>query len=539
MAKIHLLPDELINQIAAGEVIERPASVVKELVENAIDAGAARITIEIQGTGKKLIRVADNGRGMSEKEISLALQRHSTSKISSLDDLFNIQTLGFRGEALPSIASVSKTKISPNPSGAGLTVEVKELFHNIPVRKKFLKSDATEMGHIGDIVAKYILAYPGISFELTSDGKPLLQSAGTGNLKDAIMSVYGVELLKELSAVAAELPWGKINGLVSRPTITRLDKNYEIFFVNGRSVKNFLLNRALEEAYRTLIPSGRYPVGVIFISIDPKLVDVNVHPTKREVKFLRTNEVTAALTEAVKRVWDNGKDAGMDVGSQSLVENDSLDQIPISGFHTGFLTHNPTTSFSQLETGEPSPVFQVNNTYIIKPTDEGITIIDQHAAHERILYDQLSRPRSNVQGRQPLLVPEAIEVGVKESAILKEDPEYFHDLGFELEEFGQNTYLIRTVPAAAVKAPIKQLLLDLISELGEAGKAVQLEVKLENARKLIACHSAIRAGDKLTVEEMNRLVKDLYNTASPATCPHGRPTIVKIDEPTLKKWFQR
>ncbi len=307
-SRIQVLSNDLINKIAAGEVVERPASVVKELVENSIDAKSSKITVEVQAAGKKLIRVSDNGAGMTKEEIKLALQRHSTSKITNLDDLFNIQTLGFRGEALPSIASVSKMTLEPNPSGSGVTAKIKELFYNTPARKKFMKSPVTEMGHIGNIVAKYALANPQIAFELISDGKPLLHTAGTVNLRDAIISVYGLDLFKELTWGEAEFSFGKISGFISKPTLSRVDKTYEVFFVNNRYIRNFLLNRALEEAYRTLIPNNRYPVAILFIEINPKKIDVNVHPAKREVKFQKTNEVMEAIRQFVAKTLKPDKD---------------------------------------------------------------------------------------------------------------------------------------------------------------------------------------------------------------------------------------
>jgi DNA mismatch repair protein MutL len=532
---IKILPDDLINKIAAGEVVERPASVVKELVENSIDAGASRIKVEIQGAGKKLIRVSDNGSGLTEEEINLALQRHSTSKISTLEDLFNLHSLGFRGEALPAIASVSNLKLEPNPSGSGLTVEVVELFYNVPARKKFLKSDATELGHIGDVVAKYTLAYPGIAFELIVDGKPLLKSGGSGNLKEAVMSVYGAEVLKSLVEVKSVFSWGKISGLVSRPIVTRIDKNYEVFYVNGRSVRNFLLNRALEEAYRTLIPGQRYPVGLLFIEIDPKLFDVNVHPTKREVKFLKTNEVMEAIRSSVKQALQEsgsqfeGVAASLDAGNRAI-EIGSGDQLPMTGFDAGLRAQSPSSGLT--------PLYQLALTYIVATDGLELVIIDQHAAQERILYDQLCC-QSSVSCRQSLLTPETAELGIKETIILQENLEELKKAGFELEEFGGSAYLIRAVPAVAIKAPIKTLLLDLIAELSELGKAVQPEVKRENLFKIIACRSAVKAGDKLSFEEMKQLINDLLATQNPATCPHGRPTLINITEAELKKRFAR
>ena len=535
--RIKILPEDLINKIAAGEVVERPASVVKELVENSIDAGATQIVVEVQDAGKKLIRVSDNGSGMTEEEIKIALERHSTSKISSTEDLFNIKTLGFRGEALPSIASVSKLRIEPNPSGAGVTVESKDLFYNVPARKKFLKSDATEVGHIGEFVSKYAMAYPQIAFKLVSDGKALISSSGNGKLIDAILSIYGAELARELIEIDSQFQPGRIFGFASRPTLSRIDKNYETFYVNGRFVRNFLLNRALEEAYRTLIPGNRYPVGVLFIDIDPRQVDVNVHPTKREVKFLKTQEVMNAVTAAVAKGLADFKEY------QNIRVSEGEDQkIRISEKPEMMDVFFPIVSQSiELEVTAVQPlipIYQFKQTYIIATDGEELMLIDQHAAHERILYDRLGH-ESRVTDRQSLLIPETLELRPSEAIVLKENINYLKDLGFDLEEFGGNSFILRSIPAISSKVPVRQLLIDIVSELQASGKSVELEVKRENIRKLIACHSAVKAGDSLTREEMNQLIKDLYATQNPLTCPHGRPTMVQIGEAELKKRFGR
>lgn len=547
--RIHILPEDLINKIAAGEVVERPASVVKELIENSIDAGSTQIIVEIEAAGKKLIRVSDNGCGLSEQEIELALQRHSTSKINSLDDLFNIKTLGFRGEALPSIASVSKMTLSPNPSGAGLTAEVKNLFYNTPARRKFMKSDATEVGHIGDIIAKYVMANPQIAFRFVSDGKPLLSSAGTDKLTDAVLAVYGANLTKELIEIDCRFQAGRISGLVSRPTISRLDKNYETFYVNGRYIKNFLLNRALEEAYRTLIPGNRYPVAVIFIEIDPKQVDVNVHPTKREVKFANNQVVMDGVRAAVRGALGDQAIRISGSGGQEISVSERTEWRPEMMEPFFLITNNPETTTKQeiemqVSSNQPLlPIYQLKLTYIIATDGQEIVLIDQHAAHERIIYDRLSRgnfgDEQAAEKRQAMLIPETIEFSAKEAADLRDNLADLNGYGFEVEEFGVNSFLLRTVPAVAFKAGSKQLLIDLVSELGEFGKAAQHEVKKENIRKLIACHSAIKAGDKLIPTEMNQLIKYLYATENPLTCPHGRPTMVRLTEEELKKRFGR
>jgi DNA mismatch repair protein MutL len=547
-SRIKVLPDDLVNKIAAGEVVERPASVVKELAENAIDAGADRIIVEIRNAGKKMIRVSDNGSGMSEDEIKLALERHSTSKLSSQDDLFNIKTLGFRGEALPSIASVSRLKIERNHSGRGVTVDVEDLFYNTPARLKFLKSDPTEIGHAGDFISKYALAYPERSFEFISNGAVLLRTAGSGKLIDAVVSVFGAELARELIEIDHPFASGRIKGYISRPTMSRIDKNLEIFFVNGRYIKNFLLNRALEEGFRTLIPGNRYPAAIIMVDIDPRKVDVNVHPTKREVKFQKTQEVmdavTAAVREALAKVvevgsWDTGKDAGMDIGSMSR-EVGSYDQLPMSNFYAGISTQIPTSNFSQ---DQPlAPIFQFKQTYIVATDGNELIMIDQHAAHERILFDRLSKQAEVQLGtadKQVLLLPETVEFDPQASQALSANLGYLNELGFEIEAFGGNTFILRSVPAVAVKISAKQLLTDIVSELGDADKTDQPEIKKEELRKLVACHSAIKAGDSLTSQEISQLICDLYATANPFTCPHGRPTLIRITEAELAARFGR
>jgi DNA mismatch repair protein MutL len=541
-SSIQILPEDLINKIAAGEVIERPASVVKELLENSIDAGATKISIEIQNAGRKLMRVSDNGIGMSEAEIALALQRHSTSKIKSLEDLSNLSTLGFRGEALPSIASVSRMKIECNPSGQGLTVEIKDLFYNTPVRLKFLKSNSSELGHIGDIIAKYAMAYPSVAFSFISDGKPILQSSGNGNLKEAIMAVYGFDLVKQLVECAFTFDHGRIHGLISLPTLSRIDKGYENFYVNQRYIRNFLLNRALEEGYRTLIPSNRYPVAVLFIEIEPNEVDVNVHPTKREVKFAKTQAVMDAVRNAVLNSFKNLDLVKSTISAiNTYGQEEQLPQTLDMGLDTLESFSSLPAHALQFEVSsiEPLfPIYQHRNTYIVATDGEDLVLIDQHAAHERILYDRLTnQPAANQS--QPLLIPENIEVNQNEKALLAENLTYLSSLGFEIEEFGNNSYLLRSVPAVVSKTSAKQLFVDLLAELSALGRSTQVEIRQENLRKLIACHSAIKAGDSLDQSEMKQLIRDLYLTKNPLTCPHGRPTMLRLSEEELLKRFQR
>ncbi|MBN2058202.1 MAG: DNA mismatch repair endonuclease MutL [Candidatus Saganbacteria bacterium] len=561
---INILPEDLINKIAAGEVIERPASVVKELIENAIDAKASRIKVEIQQAGRKLIRVSDNGAGMSKADLQLAVERHATSKLSDLNDLFNIKSLGFRGEALPSIASVSIMELisreSSSSSGTelrleggkridledfgsptGTSVTVKDLFFNTPARKKFLKSPATEMGHIGDIVAKYALARPEIAFELVSDGKPLLSSPGSGKLADAVIAIYGIDLLKNLIESEQTFKNIKVAGLISRPTLTRLDRSYETFFVNGRYVKNFLLNKALEQAYRTLIPNNRFPAAVIFLEIDPKHIDVNVHPTKKEIKFSRTQEVMdavrefgrTALSKVVEAPLPPATEDSWTPPAEGRWQAAMADALFPEGLSTEEIKHFEADRSLPIQ-----PVYQHNNTYIICKDGPDLVLIDQHAAHERVLYDQLSE-KSGEPGSQPLLSPETLEFTATEFSTLQENIAYLQELGFDAEEFGNNSFRIRSFPSTLSNRPAKELLLDIAVELQQLGKSAQLEAKQENIRKLIACHSAIKAGDKLSFAEMHQLIAQLLKTENPLTCPHGRPTMIRLTLAEFEKRFKR
>jgi DNA mismatch repair protein MutL len=531
---IKVLPDELINQIAAGEVVERPASVVKELIENSLDAKAQHITIEIKGAGKKYIRVTDDGNGMTEEEIKLALTRHSTSKISSAEDLFNIQTLGFRGEALPSIASVSKMTISPNKSGKGLTAEVKDLFYNTPARLKFLKSDHTENSQIMDLVLRMILSHPEVAFSLTVDEKKIFSSPGNASLKDAILAVYGLEIARELMEVKTD----GVSGFISKPNLSRVDRGYESFFVNGRLVKNFLLSRAAEDAYRALIPSNRYPIAILSLAVSPKEVDVNVHPTKREVKFLKTQVVMNSVYEAVKLALGDSF-IGVDARIESRPSGSMLelnDQLPMTNLQLITNYQNPITNVDMIvsEVQPLIPIYQHLDTYIIATDGVDLVLIDQHAAHERVLFDRLNAKGTKIIS-QELLISETIELVPDKALILKENLNKFKELGFGIEEFGKDTYIIRAVPAV-LKGSAQEVLQDIV----DAMDTPHLSVGYDDALlKLVACHSAVKAGDKLTREEMDQLIRDLYRTQNPLTCPHGRPTMVKWRGEDLDKLFER
>jgi DNA mismatch repair protein MutL len=573
VGRIRVLDDETIAKISAGEVIERPASVVKELLENAIDAGAKRIEVELKDAGKALIRVTDDGCGMTSDEARLSVQRHTTSKIASADELFSIKTLGFRGEALPSIAAVSKLEMLTKPkSGNGLsgtrlrieggrlkdvsetgcpegtTINAHDIFFSTPARLKYLKSNSTELSHISEIVSKYVLAYPDISFLLVHNGEKLIFSGGGGSLKDAFISVYGLEMASSAVLIDHSSGYVDVKGFVVRPSITRMDKSYQSFFVNGRAIRNFLLSRALADGFGQLIPAGRNPIAVLFIDIDPGEVDVNVHPAKSEVRFLKTNEVLSAVREAVSQAL------GVKAGTQKTFAG-ALEQVPpmTAGepfkaeafFDDLFSMEQGPSQASEFSAQKLFPVCQVGATYIVALDHNGIVLVDQHAAHERITYEELKKKGSGVRGKglgvekQNLLVAENIELNQSDKLILKENMEVLRDAGFDVDEFSGNSFMVRAVPAQLCNAPIKETLCDIISGIKDFGKSTSLEEKKDAVLKLIACHGSIRAGDALSREEMSVLLKSLEAVDNSSTCPHGRPTQIRISLEDLKKLFKR
>jgi DNA mismatch repair protein MutL len=574
--KIKILPDAIINKIAAGEVVERPASVVKELVENAIDAHATQVTIEIKKAGKKLIRVSDDGDGITKNDLPLALSRHATSKIKDEDDLFAVRTLGFRGEALASIAAVAQLEMfsfcqSEKSAGAkivldggrqvgfgdfgcpkGTTVEAKNLFFNTPARKKFLKSDTAEQFHILDFVSKVILSHPEIAFKLIDDGNPILVSTGSGSLKDALICVFGKDLAGQFIPIEGE----GVHGYVSRPSVSRLDRKYQSFFVNGRYVKNFLLSRALEEALQNVIPRGRYPLAVVFIEVDPREVDVNVHPAKREIKFAKQSEVMGRLRVAVARaVGNKEEEKGEDKDKGLGIRN----QGPAYGLQSDVLGLNkqwdaaaekiwreeiaePTFDFrlGYEATILPQPLCQIDNTYIIAVSPQAMILIDQHAAHERVLFDRLRQnQKSGPAHAQKLLIPENVALSPVETKLLENRLEDLRSLGFEVELFGKDTFAVRSVPAVLAGAAAAELVKDIVAEYAETGSAKSDTEKKDNILKMLACKGAIKAGQKLSMEEMKNLIKDLFATVQPHTCPHGRPTYIQYTTADLEKLFKR
>lgn len=575
MSRIIILPEKLINQIAAGEVVSRPASVVKELVENSLDAGATRITIEAERGGKNVIRVADNGGGMSRAEARLAFQRHATSKIREEADLYNIGTFGFRGEALAAIASVSKTQLKTRipsdeagtylyleggevkeerPEGCppGTSILVEKLFFNTPVRRKYLKTDFTELKHISDLADHFILARPDVAFTLIHNGMELVASSGRGDLEEAVKTVYDQTLAKDIIPVCRQIEGLAIRGFLGQPSTGRPDRSLVSFFVNGRWVFQPLLARTLEEAGRGIVAHGRSPLAVIFIEVSPRLVDVNVHPTKKEVRFARTNEVLELLRQAVAGAY--GKKQGREVTWEPADEagRESFPQAMARNFFeavAGSRQNVQEPGGSELFSGTfPSGInwknlsqplfFQLADTYLVAAQKDCLLLYDQHALHERILFDRLTSKKESVSS-QPLLFPMTLEVKPLQKELLKNSEAALHEFGFFIEDFGPGTVLVRQVPALAIKGDIKQMLDEIMADLGDYGETGKIdEIKRAIAAR-VACHSAIRAGDKLSPPEIEEILRLAQSQTSPPTCPHGRPTAWKIPLAEVAKHFQR
>ncbi len=557
---IKVLAPDVISKIAAGEVIERPASVVKELVENSLDAGATQIAVEIQGGGVKSIKVTDNGAGIPASEIELAFHRYATSKLNDSDDLVNISSLGFRGEALPSIATVAEVEISTQTHSdvigsylhlrkdaalrkesyarpAGTTITVHRLFHYFPARLKFLKSINTENSHIARILSQYALAFPEVRFSLLFEKHLSLQTTGNGNLRDAVNQIYGLETARGMLEVQWKDIFGEINGLASPPSLSRSNRSYLSFFVNRRWIYSPLLIRATEQAYHGLLMDGKHPIVIINISLPPGETDVNVHPTKAQIKFHHEQAVFTIVEESVKRALTTAPIAkSRDVHpwstSQQEVTSPHLQSQMIREKEPAFVATLTPLSLPILRV-----MGQLSNTFIIAEGPEGLYLIDQHAAHERILYDRIMaqwlKQEVKVQG---LLQPITIELSPGEEQTLEANKEILAQFGFNIEPFGDRSYLIRAVPASIAQANVTEAVGTLLDNLASKDDTAPWEEKITLS---LACHGAIRGGQQLSNEEIRELIWQLEQTDQPRTCPHGRPTMIHLSSHQLEKEFGR
>jgi len=578
---IQRLAPDLVAKIAAGEVIERPASAVKELIENALDAGATQVGVEATQGGLGIIRVSDNGCGIPGEELPLAFERHATSKLLSESDLARVASLGFRGEALPSIAAVADVDIVSRPAEAsagahlklqngavvasgprgaplGTTVTARGLFRRQPARLKFLRSTTSEAGQIAAVVSHYALAYAEVAFTLRLDGRLSLQTPGSGQRREAVAAVYGVP------AASAMLPlpnpeadeYANVSGLVSPPDVTRANRTYISLFINRRWVRSRTLTFAVEEAYRGLLTSGRFPIAVLDITLPPEEVDVNVHPTKAEVRIRREREVFTILQRRVRRALIDQAPAPQarvaawttPAAAPGAIPRPVSSLSPTQGRHLAS-TRSTDRQMATASGGTPQEaapllsrlpllraVGQVGATYVVAEGPEGVYLIDQHAAHERILYERLlSKPagQAEVQG---FLQPVPVDLTPHQAQALRAAAEALAEQGFSLEPFGGRTYLLRAAPSLLASQDAGRALVELLDMLArEEGPADPRE----RVAASLACHAAIRAGQTLGQEEMRELVKQLEETQTPHTCPHGRPTMIHLSAEALAKEFKR
>jgi len=563
--RIVVLDDITASKIAAGEVIERPASVVKELLENSLDARAKRIEVEVEEGGSRLLRVRDDGAGMTAQEAVLSLQRHATSKIRSADDLFAITTLGFRGEALPSIASVARFELltrSPQEEVGcrllveggevkemeevglppGTTVTVSGLFYNTPARLKFLRSQATEFAHIAELLNRFAFSHPQIDLLLRHNGKEVLRRPANPDLREALAQLLGREQADKMRPVELTSPLLQIRGFISPPDLNRASRNQQYFFVNRRGVRNRMLTHVLAEAYRSTLPLHRHPIAVLLLDLEPSLVDVNVHPTKAEVRFSREGEIYSALRQALQAALaPTGLATAPSLATETYADvaaqqHPLLLQEPAVSYAAPIVPPSRHPAFQPHPAEEKvrfRPLAQLRRTYILAEGDSGLLVIDQHRAHERVLYEQFSsaeRPAS-----QHLLTPASVQLRPQEAAALKEALPQLQALGFELEEFGAETFLVRAMPAVF----IRQDPAGLLSEIAETARDGDKTSRREKTLITMACKAAVKAGDELQLPEMVELLRALGDTGRPYTCPHGRPTVMTISNFELDKKFHR
>ncbi len=638
---IHLLPPDVANRIAAGEVVERPASLVRELIDNAIDAGATRVDIEAEEGGLKLVRVTDNGCGMPREDAVLCVKRHATSKIRRAEDLNAILTMGFRGEALAAICAVARVEIKTRPAAeefgtwlvvegseeqapqtagtpAGTIVTVRDLFFNTPARRKFLKKPATEQSHLLAAVTWNALAHESVHFTFTHNGRRSLDLPPVSSRAERVRQIYGKDLLAAMIAVQLDTPAVSISGLISRPTLTRNNTLDIFFFVNDRFVRDRLLHRAMMNGYRNLIPAGRFPAAFLYIEIDPHEIDINVHPTKQEIKFSHEDAVFHAMYNAVRQAWDVDEavkpsapapapatpslfteirpqppapvsvpavppvaahtspppvNVAAGIQPQAPVATDppvppppaAVESDPIAALNRRPVTDVPNpvaatpatpagTGLENLprvekkpnelfdarsleETGELRVLGQLKNSYILAQGRDGLYVIDQHAAHERLMFEKLLAQAQNAPlASQALLFPLTIDFPPNEAGGVEENLGYLRTLGFELEAFGPRTYVARAIPTSLEMDQVEGFIKDVLAELRLEGSAQE---RKERALQTLACRAAVKFGDPLTFEEMEAIVRGLRQIPRRNVCPHGRPAILYVADTSLERAFKR
>ena len=603
-AMVRLLDDNTSNQIAAGEVVERPSSVVKELVENAMDAGATRIDVNIEDGGRGLIVVRDNGCGMSPVDAVLSVQRHATSKITTADDLLEITTFGFRGEALPSIASVSDFSLTtkrqsdevgtqlviqhgnvtftgPAACPDGTEVRVASLFSTVPARLKFLKSNQTELNHVSDFLQRLVLSRPDVAATLTHDGQTILQFAGTGDVAASLGAVLGRDAVKDMVPLTCETPGLKVRGWVSKPSVTKATRAGQYFFVNNRAVRSRVLQVAFDRAFRKLVEGDRHPLTVIFIEIDPRYVDVNVHPAKSEVRFTRDGDIFAVIARAVedalltgglipevnvtpsmpqpviysrpstppRTTMSNFADVFAELPTRPLdglfEQPSASDAVHPSGDASAQGTGpNAYIGFDGYAISRLRVIGQSRNTYIVAETDDAILLIDQHVAHERVLYEQFMNGAAAAKDTwgivaQNLVIPATLPVSPVEREAAVKYRDVLLRAGFDIDVFGTDTVVVRSVPATVIEKPYLGMISSILDDLAHTQGSRRLDLPNEAALIMASCRLAVKKGDPLTMDEMVKLLADLAGMKNPFTCPHGRPILLALPHREMDRKFHR
>lgn len=610
---IQILSNDLANQIAAGEVVERPASIVKELVENSIDAGSTRISIEIEEAGKKSIRISDNGSGMEPEDACLAFERHATSKIQCAGDLESIRSLGFRGEALPSIASISRVRMATGTGqgrngtevvieggsdaqvkeiafSKGTTLEVNQVFYNTPARQKFLKRDSTEAAHITQVVQQQALAHPEIQFSLHHNGRQLLATLPTDQGLYRIAELFGADLSKELIRVGADDGTYRIEGFISSPVYTRSNRNTQYCFINSRYVRDRILLSATQQGYSHLLPRGQHPVLFLFMTMDPGLLDVNVHPAKAEVRFAFQQDVYRFVSHAVQDALQQNDKSFMAQNNDSAIGQgrESRPSYEVSGHQPASVPardlapepsqsesgkgdwsrglealYAPAPSSDRMRSVEPDPrqiaffgqkptlvsdmvfsefepVGQLNNSFILMQGPKGVLVVDQHIAHERVLYERFREAAENKKVEiQDLLFPLTVEFPSAEAQVLSEHLESLRELGMHLEPFGKNGFLLRAVPAVLKNHDQESMVREIAGRLIREEKDHTLQNKMEDIMIMMSCRNAIKVNHPMELDQIRKLMHDLEQTQMPYTCPHGRPIALLFEMNDILRKFQR
>lgn len=579
MGIIQVLPDAVVNKIAAGEIIERPVSIVKEVIENSLDAGATEIRIDIERGGKQLIRVSDNGQGMSEEDSVLAFERHATSKIRSSDDLHQIGTMGFRGEALASIAAVSQVTLrtrkadqeagislflvnghcqnkEPVAMPCGTTIEARNLFFNTPARKKFLKTDPAEAGAVAHMLNAFALAYPEISFHYNQDGREVLNCPATKSYRDRVFQIFGAELLENLLEIDETLFHYKLRGFVSSPDALKTNRNHQYFFINRRYVKDKVLANSVYVAYRVYAQTGQYPVAFLFLDMPAAMVDVNVHPAKYEVRFLQQALVQKGIIDSIQKTLNAARPLpSFQLQSESNVPRYSSPELTlpnsfasVSSFSNSYQDASapppmqmPAPAVRKMPSqGEYKIIGQYDHTYIVMSDEGGLILIDQHVAHERVLYEELLEEHEQRQiRRQALLIPLILDVNPAQMMLMEDYIEHFRELGLEIEIFGDNTVAIKEIPELLMESNYSNAAQRLLNDMERLYRDGLLESFADEMRKSMACQAAVKINMPLTKEKMEYLVEQLLKTKTPQVCPHGRPIILRISHYEIAKNFKR